>query len=195
MRFAPPADGIAYTVAPPVVPFRVFTTLGMSATSLSHAEALPHSASDPPRPRTQVPLPRMSTVQPPPSAGEARVPVVLIAEDHEDSRDAMRTLLDAFGYRVVEAGNGREAVERAVAEHPDVILMDMMMPYVDGFQATREIRAVEALRDVPILAITAMEGARQRVLDAGCDDLVPKPIDVRVFLEQVRAWVRRGHSR
>jgi len=166
----------------------------MSAPTLSHAEALPHSASHERPPRTRVPVPRMSTVQPPePGPGE-RLPLVLIAEDHEDSRDALRTLLDAFGFRVVEAGNGREAVERALAERPDVILMDMMMPYVDGFQATREIRAVEDLRGVPILAITAMEGARQRVLDAGCDDLVPKPIDVRAFLEQVRAWVRRGHA-
>jgi two-component system cell cycle response regulator DivK len=166
----------------------------MSAPTLSHAEALPYSASDERLPLTRVPVPRMSTVQPPDPEAQERAPVVLIAEDHEDSRDALRTLLDAFGFRVVEAGNGREAVERALAERPDVILMDMMMPYVDGFQATREIRAVEALRGVPILAITAMEGARQRVLDAGCDDLVPKPIDVRAFLEQIRAWVRRGHA-
>ncbi|HVH13841.1 MAG TPA: response regulator [Longimicrobium sp.] len=166
----------------------------MSAPSLSHAEALPHSVSDPRPPLTRVPVPRMSNVQPPESETGERAPVVLIAEDHEDSRDALRTLLDAFGFRVVEAGNGREAVERALAERPDVILMDMMMPYVDGFQATREIRAVEDLRNVPILAITAMEGARQRVLEAGCDDLVPKPIDVRAFLDQVRAWARRGHA-
>jgi two-component system, cell cycle response regulator DivK len=167
----------------------------MSATSLSHAGALSHSASDPrPARTTRVALPRVSTVQPPESGDAQRAPVVLIAEDHEDSRDALRTLLDAFGFRVVEAGNGREAVERALAERPDVILMDMMMPYVDGFQATREIRAVEDLRGVPILAITAMEGARQRVLEAGCDDLVPKPIDVRAFLEQVRLWIGRSHD-
>jgi CheY-like chemotaxis protein len=167
----------------------------MPATSLSHAEALSHSASPDPQPRpARVPVPRMSTVQPPETAEAERAPVILIAEDHEDSRDALRTLLDAFGFRVVEAGNGREAVERALAEHPDVILMDMMMPYVDGFQATREIRAAEGMRHVPILAITAMEGARQRVMDAGCDDLVPKPLDVRAFLEQIRVWVRRGRG-
>jgi CheY-like chemotaxis protein len=139
-----------------------------------------------------VSLPRVSSVQPPePEDETTRAPVVLIAEDHEDSRDALRTLLDAFGFRVLEAVNGREAVDRALAERPDVILMDMMMPKVDGFQATREIRADASMRGVPILAITAMEGARQRVLEAGCDDLVPKPIDVRAFLEQIRAWVAR----
>jgi two-component system, cell cycle response regulator DivK len=195
MLIAFPHSGICvYRSGPPAVRFRTIIP-GMSATSLSHAGALPHSASGDPPPRPRVPAPRMSTVQPPDAdADPERAPVVLIAEDHEDSRDALRTLLDAFGFRVVEAGNGREAVERALAERPDVILMDMMMPYVDGFQATREIRAVEDLRGVPILAITAMEGARQRVLEAGCDDLVPKPIDVRAFLEQVRAWARRGHS-
>jgi CheY-like chemotaxis protein len=170
----------------------------MSATSLSHAEALSLSASPDPQPRpARVPVPHMSTVRAPESPEgpqEDRAPVILIAEDHEDSRDALRTLLDAFGFRVVEAGNGREAVERALAERPDVILMDMMMPYVDGFQATREIRAAEGMNRVPILAITAMEGARQRVLDAGCDDLVPKPLDVRAFLEQIRVWVRRGRG-
>ena len=150
------------------------------------AEAPPLSFADRPR---QARVPRISHVQPPESeAAEARAPLVLIAEDHEDSRDALRTLLDAFGYRVVEASNGRQAVERALAERPDLILMDMMMPHVDGFQATREIRAVEGMRGVPIVALTAMEGAREHVLQAGCDDMVPKPLDVRAFLEKVRVW-------
>jgi CheY-like chemotaxis protein len=141
------------------------------------------------RPR-QARVPRISTVQPPEAPASARAPLVLIAEDHEDSRDALRTLLDAFGYRVVEAANGRQAVEQALAERPDLIVMDMMMPHVDGFQATREIRAAEGLRDVPIVALTAMEGARERVLQAGCDDMVAKPLDVRAFLDKVRVWTQ-----
>jgi CheY-like chemotaxis protein len=158
----------------------------MAVLPASPVEAPPHLAS-PDRPR-QARVPRLSHVRPPEPADGSPGPLVLIAEDHEDSRDALKTLLDAFGYRVVEAENGREAVERAVAERPDLILMDMMMPKVDGFQATREIRMVEGLRGVPILALTAMEGARERALQAGCDDLVPKPLDVRAFLDQVRAW-------
>ncbi|HEX2208415.1 MAG TPA: response regulator [Longimicrobium sp.] len=137
-------------------------------------------------------MPRISPVLPPEDAQTARAPLVLIAEDHEDSRDALRTLLDAFGYRVIEAENGRRAVELALAERPDLILMDMMMPLVDGFQATREIRQVEGLRGVPIVALTAMEGARERVLQAGCDDMVAKPLDVRAFLDRVRVWTRQG---
>jgi CheY-like chemotaxis protein len=144
------------------------------------------------RPR-QARVPRISPVLPPSGdVDPARAPLVLIAEDHEDSRDALRTLLDAFGYRVVEAENGRQAVQMALAERPGLILMDMMMPQVDGFQATREIRAVEGLRGVPIVALTAMEGARERVLQAGCDDLVAKPLDVRAFLDRVRVWTHQA---
>jgi CheY-like chemotaxis protein len=117
---------------------------------------------------------------------------VLIAEDHEDSRDALRTLLDAFGYRVVLAGNGREAVQTALATSPDLVLMDMMMPEVDGFEATRTLRASPAFRQVPIIALTAMEGARENVMAAGCDDFMSKPLDVRTFLDRVRTWLASG---
>lgn len=119
---------------------------------------------------------------------------VLIAEDHEDSRDALRTLLEAFGYRVHVAANGREAIERALATQPDLILMDIMMPEVDGFQATRTLRATPGFRQVPIVAVTAMEGARDQVTAAGCDDMVTKPLDVRVFLERVRTWTGAGRT-
>ncbi|NNC32787.1 response regulator [Longimicrobium terrae] len=162
----------------------------MVAASLARPETQSFASVNPDRGR-QASVPRISPVQPSDAAqaeAENR-PVVLVAEDHEDSRDAMRTLLDAFGYRVVEAVNGRQAVELAVAEHPDLILMDMMMPLVDGLQATREIRAEPSLAGVPVIALTAMEGARDRVLAAGCDDLVTKPIDVRAFLGRVRGWI------
>jgi|SRR5215207_4096813 len=119
-------------------------------------------------------------------------PSVLIAEDHEDSRDALKTLLDALGYTVHEASNGSQAVEQARLHRPDLILMDMMMPQVDGFQATRLLRADPDFQDVPIIAITAMEGARAPVLEAGCDDLVAKPVDIRAFIDKVRVWLTAG---
>ena len=162
----------------------------MSISPASPAEAPPHfSVADRPR---QARVPRLSHVRVPEGADAERPPLVLIAEDHEDSRDALRTLLDAFGYRVVEAENGRQAVDLALAERPDLILMDMMMPQVDGFQATREIRAAVGMRGVPIVALTAMEGARERVLQAGCDDMVAKPLDVRAFLDRVRVWTHQA---
>jgi CheY-like chemotaxis protein len=125
----------------------------------------------------------------PPRADPASPPLVLIAEDHEDSREALRTLLDALGYRVVVAQNGAEAVDVARAARPDLILMDMMMPHVDGFQATRTLRADPGFRQVPIVAITAMEGAREAVFEAGCSDVVVKPIDIRVFLTRMQGWL------
>jgi CheY-like chemotaxis protein len=137
--------------------------------------------------------PHLSTFVPP-RLDPATAPVVLIAEDHEDSRDALRTLLDALGYRVVVATNGVEAVAVARASQPDLILMDMMMPLVDGFQATRTLRGDEAFRNVPIIAITAMEGAREAVLEAGCSDMVLKPLDIRAFLERLKVWLASGKA-
>lgn len=119
---------------------------------------------------------------------------MLIAEDHEDSRDALQTLLEAYGYAVHVATNGREAVARAIATRPQIIIMDIMMPIMDGMDATRELRATPGFEATPIIAMTAMEGARYPVLVAGCSDYVPKPIDVRSFLEKLRQWtgVRNG---
>jgi CheY-like chemotaxis protein len=136
--------------------------------------------------------PRLNTYVPP-RADPENPPLVLIAEDHLDSRDALQTLLEALGYRVGVAGNGLEAVEVARAIRPDLILMDMMMPQVDGFAATRMLREDASFREVPIIAITAMEGARESVLAAGCSDMVLKPVDIRAFLEKVRVWVGSGH--
>ncbi len=117
--------------------------------------------------------------------------VILIAEDHLDSREALRVLLEASGYEVVLAEDGQEAVRQAVEVRPDLIIMDIMMPNVDGFEATRRIRAEEELKDTPILALTAMEGAQNRVIEAGCNACVTKPIDVRGFLAMVNRWLER----
>ncbi|HET7230614.1 MAG TPA: response regulator [Longimicrobium sp.] len=153
----------------------------------------PLLASEPPvrsDPRELSP-PRLSTYVPP-RADADNPPLVLIAEDHEDSRDALQTLLEALGYRVAVAGNGAQAVEVALAQRPDLVLMDMMMPEVDGFAATRMLRADPAFGEVPIIAITAMEGARESVLQAGCSDMVLKPVDIRAFLEKLRVWLGSG---
>lgn len=162
----------------------------MPASALTLPDAFAISLAPPPPPREGADRPGLRV--PAVRAESDSAPAVLIAEDHEDSRDALRTLLDAFGYRVHVATNGREAIERALAVQPDLVLMDIMMPEVDGFQATRALRASPAFRQVPIIALTAMEGARERVLEAGCDDFVGKPIDVRTFLEKVRAWLEAG---
>lgn len=115
---------------------------------------------------------------------------ILIAEDHLDSRDALRTLLEAFGYQVVEAVNGRQAVELSVERSPDLILMDIMMPELDGFEATRELRRNERTRRTPIIAVTAMEGAQHLALQAGATDYVRKPVDIQRLLAKIQDWLQ-----
>ena len=105
--------------------------------------------------------------------------VVLVVEDFEDNRFMMRRLLEMSGYRVVEAVNGKQAVEVAASEHPDIILMDLSLPMLDGLAATRRIRAQDGLRKVPIVAVSAHDSAdfHAEALAAGCNEYVTKPID------------------
>jgi two-component system cell cycle response regulator DivK len=117
---------------------------------------------------------------------------ILIAEDHTDSRDALQALVEAHGYSVFVAMDGRQAIDRAESAQPDLILMDVMMPIVDGLAATRHLRAKRAFDRVPILALTAMEGARERAAEAGCDDYITKPIDLPAFFQKVRWWLEHG---
>ena len=104
---------------------------------------------------------------------------VLVVEDFEDNRFMMRRLLEMSGYRVVEAENGEEAVKLAAEERPDLILMDLSLPLLDGLSATRAIRRNEGSRGLPIIAVSAHDTAdfHAEALAAGCDEYVTKPID------------------
>ena len=104
---------------------------------------------------------------------------VLVVEDFEDNRFMMRRLLEMSGYRVIEAVNGKQAVEAAVSERPDLILMDLSLPMLDGLAATRRIREAEGLGRVPIVAVSAHDSAdfHAEALAAGCNEYVTKPID------------------
>ncbi|MDT5263354.1 MAG: hypothetical protein QOC61_2358 [Acidobacteriota bacterium] len=106
-------------------------------------------------------------------------PLVLVVEDFEDNRFMMRRLLEMSGYRVVEAVNGNQAVEFAASASPDIILMDLSLPQLDGLAATRRIRAHEGGRTVPIIAVSAHDSAdfHAEALAAGCNEYVTKPID------------------
>ena len=106
-------------------------------------------------------------------------PLVLVVEDFEDNRFMMRRLLEMSGYRVVEAVNGNQAVESAASESPDIILMDLSLPQLDGLAATRRIRSQEGSRKVPIVAVSAHDSAdfHAEALAAGCNEYVTKPID------------------
>jgi two-component system cell cycle response regulator DivK len=110
---------------------------------------------------------------------ERGVATVLLVEDTEDNRQMMRRLLEMSGFRVVEATNGREAVEVASQEQPQIILMDLSLPIIDGLAATRQIRNRPELNTVPIVAVSAHDTAdfHNEALDAGCNAYVTKPIN------------------
>ena len=116
-------------------------------------------------------------------------PTVMVVEDFEDNRFMMRRLLEMSGYRVLEAINGEEAVELAHRERPQLILMDLSLPQLDGLAATRRIRQHADLRDVPIVAVSAHDTAdfHADALAAGCNDYVTKPID----FDQLEALLKR----
>jgi CheY-like chemotaxis protein len=116
-------------------------------------------------------------------------PVVMVVEDFEDNRFMMRRLLEMSGYRVLEAINGEEAVELAHRERPQLILMDLSLPQLDGLAATRRIRQHVDLREVPIVAVSAHDTAdfHADALAAGCNDYVTKPID----FDQLEALLNR----
>ena len=103
---------------------------------------------------------------------------ILVVEDYEDTRLFMKILLESYGYNVVEACNGVEALKLLEKTSPDLVLMDLSMPLMDGLIATKTFRTSEQGNHLPIIAVTAHgKRAYQNAIDAGCDDLLEKPID------------------
>ena len=115
------------------------------------------------------------------------MPKILLVEDDELNRDSLRRLLRRRGYDILLAVDGDEALAAARAESPDVILMDMRLPGIDGWEATRRLKADPATRGLPIIALTAhaMAGDRAEALAAGCDDHDTKPIDLDRLLPKI----------
>jgi two-component system cell cycle response regulator DivK len=113
---------------------------------------------------------------------------ILVVEDTEDNRQILRDLLGMAGYTLVEAVDGAEGVARAAEHRPDLILMDIQMPVMDGYEATRRIKAAPALAAIPVIAVTsyALSGDEQKARDAGCDGYIAKPYSPRQRLAKVR---------
>ncbi len=122
------------------------------------------------------------------SAGEGRR--ILLVDDDDDSQYALQLILEGAGYEVAFAKEGRDALKQAEALNPNLILMDIMMPGMDGYEAARTLKRNERLKDVPIVAVTAkaMKGDRERTLQAGCDDYIAKPFVTEEILRMVRKW-------
>lgn len=115
-------------------------------------------------------------------------PRILVIEDTEDNRRILRDLLSSVGFDLIEAVDGESGVAIAAAEKPDLILMDMQLPVIDGYEATRRIKADPALKATPVIAVTsyALAGDEEKARAAGCDAYVAKPFSPRQLLAKVR---------
>lgn len=120
------------------------------------------------------------------------MPKVLLVEDNEMNRDMLSRRLERKGFDVVFALDGQAAVDMAQAETPDLILMDMSLPVMDGWEATRQIKANDQLNKIPIIALTAhaMSGDREKALEAGCEEYDTKPVDFPRLVEKMRVLLK-----
>ena len=116
---------------------------------------------------------------------------ILIVEDEPKNMKLLRDLLQRFGYEILEASDGEEGVKSAGEKIPNLILMDIMMPKMDGLEATRIIKANTQTKQIPIIALTsyAMKGDRERTIEAGCDGYIAKPIDIQEVLKTIEHFL------
>ncbi len=117
------------------------------------------------------------------------MPKILLVEDNEMNRDMLSRRLVRNGYEVVIAVDGQEGVDMAASEKPDLILMDMSLPVIDGWEATRRIKAEDATRKIPVIALTAhaMAGDREKAMEVGCNDYDTKPVELPRLLGKITA--------
>jgi CheY-like chemotaxis protein len=119
--------------------------------------------------------------------------VVLIIEDDPKSLKLFQALLQAEGHVTLEATDGKQGVGIAKVKKPDLILMDIQLPVMDGVKAARILKADQATKDIPIMALTAyaMKGDKERICEAGCDGCITKPVDTREFLKKIAEYLSR----
>lgn len=125
------------------------------------------------------------------------MPKILLVEDNEMNRDMLSRRLERKGYQVVLALDGESGVEMARTEAPDLVLMDMSLPVLDGWEATRRLKANDATQHIPVIALTAhaMSSDREKALEAGCDDYDTKPIELPRLLFKIEALLNGGHMK
>jgi len=117
---------------------------------------------------------------------------ILVIEDHEENRRLLRDLLSSVGYELIEAVTGEEGLSAAETQRPDLILMDIQLPGIDGYETTRRIKSNPALRNIPVIAVTsyALSGDDVKAFAAGCDAYVTKPFDPVELLEKIQQYLR-----
>ena len=126
-----------------------------------------------------------------------RLKTVLLVEDNEDNRIVYSTILQHFGYRVTEALNGEEGIAKARTEQPDLILMDISIPVIDGWEATQVLKRDPKTRRIPIIALTAhaLASEREKAMEVGCDSYLAKPCEPKTVVSEVERFIGRGDGR
>ena len=116
---------------------------------------------------------------------------ILYVEDNYDNRMLVRRVLEAEGYRVIEAEDGVQGIERLLSQTPDLVLMDINLPEIDGYEVTKRFKQLPSMDKVPVIAMTAnvMKGDREKTLAAGCDGYIPKPIDIDALPDQIARFL------
>lgn len=122
---------------------------------------------------------------------------VLLVEDNEDNRIVYSTILEHFGYHVIEALNGEEGIAKARSEKPDLILMDISIPIIDGWEATQVLKRDPTTRSIPIIALTAhaLAADREKAMEVGCDSYLAKPCEPKAVVSEVRKFIGDGNGR
>jgi CheY-like chemotaxis protein len=128
--------------------------------------------------------------------GDSQKPLVLVVEDYQDAREMYTAYLQFSGYRVAEASNGLEAIEKTRALMPDIILMDLALPKIDGWEATRQLKADDRTKHIPIVALTghALQGHSEQARQAGCDSFVTKPCLPDALVAEIQRMLTTGKS-
>jgi len=118
---------------------------------------------------------------------------ILIVEDNEFNLELISDILEMRGYEIISTDNGEDAIRLAKKAHPDLILMDIQLPVMDGYETTRRIKRDPELKHIPVIAVTsfAMKGDKEKVIEAGCEGYIVKPIDTRKLPEIVEGYLRR----
>ncbi|RJX35782.1 MAG: response regulator [Desulfurivibrio sp.] len=115
---------------------------------------------------------------------------ILVVDDNQDSRELVMKILGKKNYQLLEAYDGEDALNKIMTEKPDLVLMDISMPKIDGYEVTRRVKAMEEYQDIPIVALTAhaMKGDCEKALAAGCKGYITKPINIREFSQQIKQY-------
>jgi two-component system cell cycle response regulator DivK len=116
---------------------------------------------------------------------------ILVVDDNQDSRELVMKILGKKNYHLLEAYDGEDALNKIIAEKPDLVLLDISMPKIDGYEVTRRLKTMEDYKDITVIALTAhaMKGDREKALAAGCKGYITKPINIREFSEQIKQYL------